>query len=63
MFTISDVCYVYFLLRYEVNFQTGIDCGGAYVKLLSQTPDLNLVRIVLKVKTNAQKATVIWTVA
>lgn len=34
-----------FLHRYEVNFQTGIDCGGAYVKLLSQTPDLDLVSL------------------
>lgn len=32
------------IVQYEVNFQQGIDCGGAYVKLLSQTPDLNLVR-------------------
>ncbi|XP_076147899.1 calnexin [Alosa pseudoharengus] len=30
------------IVQYEVNFQNGIDCGGAYVKLLSQTPDLNL---------------------
>uniref|UniRef100_A0A8C6T3W0 Calmegin n=1 Tax=Neogobius melanostomus TaxID=47308 RepID=A0A8C6T3W0_9GOBI len=27
---------------YEVNFQDGIDCGGAYIKLLSHTDDLNL---------------------
>lgn len=32
------------VFRYEVNFQNGIDCGGAYVKLLSQSADLNLVR-------------------
>lgn len=31
--------------RYEVNFQDGIDCGGAYIKLLSDTGDLNLVGI------------------
>lgn len=31
--------------RYEVNFQEGIDCGGAYIKLLSDTGDLNLVGI------------------
>ncbi|XP_062333178.1 calnexin [Osmerus eperlanus] len=36
------------ILQYEVNFQTGIDCGGAYVKLLSQTPDLNLDEFVDK---------------
>jgi hypothetical protein len=30
-------------IRYEVNFQNGIECGGAYVKLLSKTPELNLV--------------------
>lgn len=29
--------------RYEVNFQEGIDCGGAYIKLLTDTEDLNLV--------------------
>lgn len=33
-----------FEIRYEVNFQNGIECGGAYVKLLSKTPELNLVR-------------------
>lgn len=26
-----------------MNFQDGIDCGGAYVKLLSKNDDLNLV--------------------
>ncbi|XP_066572792.1 calnexin isoform X2 [Amia ocellicauda] len=36
------------IVQYEVNFQTGIDCGGAYVKLLSQTPDLNLDEFVDK---------------
>ncbi|XP_069052253.1 calnexin isoform X2 [Lepisosteus oculatus] len=36
------------IVQYEVNFQTGIDCGGAYVKLLSQTPDLNLDQFVDK---------------
>ncbi|CAI5784339.1 calmegin isoform X2 [Podarcis lilfordi] len=30
------------IIQYEVNFQDGIDCGGAYVKLLSKTDDLNL---------------------
>lgn len=29
--------------RYEVNFQDGIDCGGAYIKLLSDTGRLSLV--------------------
>ncbi len=28
-----------------MNFQDGIDCGGAYIKLLSHTDDLNLVSI------------------
>ena len=32
-----------FIMQYEVNFQNGIECGGAYVKLLSQTDDLDLV--------------------
>ncbi|XP_067312850.1 calnexin isoform X1 [Pseudorasbora parva] len=36
------------IVQYEVNFQTGIDCGGAYVKLLSQTPDLDLAEFVDK---------------
>lgn len=31
------------LCRYEVNFQDGIDCGGAYIKLLSDSKDLDLV--------------------
>uniref|UniRef100_A0A3P9HPN4 Calnexin n=1 Tax=Oryzias latipes TaxID=8090 RepID=A0A3P9HPN4_ORYLA len=30
------------IVQYEVNFQSGIDCGGAYVKLLTETPELNL---------------------
>ncbi|GAA6228581.1 calnexin-like [Lates japonicus] len=30
------------VIQYEVNFQDGIDCGGAYIKLLSDTGDLNL---------------------
>ncbi|XP_008047458.1 calnexin isoform X1 [Carlito syrichta] len=32
------------IVQYEVNFQNGIECGGAYVKLLSKTPELNLDR-------------------
>uniref|UniRef100_A0A8C1KA63 Calnexin n=1 Tax=Cyprinus carpio TaxID=7962 RepID=A0A8C1KA63_CYPCA len=36
------------IVQYEVNFQTGIDCGGAYVKLLAQTPDLDLEEFVDK---------------
>lgn len=31
-----------FVLQYEVQFQNGQDCGGAYIKLLSQTSDLDL---------------------
>ncbi|XP_064190611.1 calmegin [Anguilla rostrata] len=30
------------VLQYEVNFQDGIDCGGAYIKLLSASEDLDL---------------------
>ncbi|XP_061535554.1 calmegin isoform X2 [Phycodurus eques] len=30
------------VVQYEVNFQDGIDCGGAYIKLLSDTVDVNL---------------------
>ncbi|XP_066114752.1 LOW QUALITY PROTEIN: calnexin-like [Saccopteryx bilineata] len=30
------------IVQYEVNFQNGIECGGAYVKLLSKSPELNL---------------------
>ncbi|TRY87596.1 hypothetical protein DNTS_005986 [Danionella cerebrum] len=30
------------IVQYEVNFQDGIDCGGAYIKLLSDSKDLNL---------------------
>merc|ERR1712048_479673 len=31
-----------FVLQYEVNFQDGIECGGAYVKLLSDEEGLDL---------------------
>ncbi|XP_070998189.1 calnexin-like isoform X2 [Oncorhynchus clarkii lewisi] len=30
------------VVQYEVNFQDGIDCGGAYIKLLSDEDDLDL---------------------
>uniref|UniRef100_A0A8C5LZ95 Calmegin n=1 Tax=Leptobrachium leishanense TaxID=445787 RepID=A0A8C5LZ95_9ANUR len=30
------------IIQYEVNFQDGIDCGGAYIKLLSDSRSLNL---------------------
>ncbi|XP_056585667.1 calmegin isoform X2 [Triplophysa dalaica] len=30
------------IVQYEVNFQDGIDCGGAYIKLLSDSKDLEL---------------------
>ncbi|XP_048778294.1 calnexin-like isoform X2 [Ostrea edulis] len=30
------------IVQYEVRYQNGIDCGGAYVKLLSEDPKLNL---------------------
>lgn len=36
------------IVQYEVNFQLGIDCGGAYIKLLTQTPDLDLAQFVDK---------------
>lgn len=47
----SDIFFnfLFFIFRYEVNFQNGIDCGGAYVKLLSKTPDLDLVSSVIPV--------------
>ncbi len=38
MFYFSSLC------RYDVKFQNGQECGGAYIKLLSRSPDLNLVR-------------------
>ncbi|GFX54010.1 hypothetical protein TNCV_1155411 [Trichonephila clavipes] len=31
-----------FVLQYEVRFQNGQECGGAYLKLLSQVPDMDL---------------------
>lgn len=31
-----------FIVSYEVKFQNGLDCGGAYVKLLSKTDKLEL---------------------
>lgn len=30
------------VVSYEVNFQTGIDCGGAYIKLFAEDKDLDL---------------------
>ncbi|MEQ2295888.1 hypothetical protein AMECASPLE_019234 [Ameca splendens] len=33
------------VVQYEVNFQDGIDCGGAYIKLLSDSGSLSLVGI------------------
>ncbi|KAM8939084.1 calmegin isoform 2-T2 [Pelodytes ibericus] len=30
------------IIQYEVNFQDGIDCGGAYIKLLSDSHNLKL---------------------
>nr|XP_015207123.1 PREDICTED: calnexin-like [Lepisosteus oculatus]XP_015207124.1 PREDICTED: calnexin-like [Lepisosteus oculatus] len=32
------------IVQYEVQFQQGMDCGGAYIKLLSQSEQLNLTR-------------------
>nr|XP_042909470.1 calnexin [Parasteatoda tepidariorum]XP_042909471.1 calnexin [Parasteatoda tepidariorum] len=31
-----------FILQYEVRFQNGQECGGAYLKLLSQDPNMDL---------------------
>ena len=31
--------------RYEVKYQNGMDCGGSYMKLLSDVPGLDPVRI------------------
>lgn len=28
-------------MQYEVRFQNGIECGGAYIKLLTDTPDFS----------------------
>ncbi|KAK2165398.1 hypothetical protein NP493_1367g01027 [Ridgeia piscesae] len=30
------------VVQYEVKFQNGLDCGGGYIKLLTQSSDLNL---------------------
>jgi len=35
------------MCRYEVRFQNGQECGGAYIKLLSHQDNLDLVRIFL----------------
>ena len=32
------------VIQYEVRFQEGIECGGAYIKLLTDSKDLDLVR-------------------
>jgi hypothetical protein len=31
------------LLRYEVKFQSPLECGGAYIKLLAEDAKFNLV--------------------
>ena len=31
-----------FIVQYEIMFQTGQDCGGGYIKLLSQSNSLDL---------------------
>ena len=36
---------VLFIIRYEVKYQNGMECGGSYVKLLSATNDLKLVSL------------------
>ena len=33
-----------FVVQYEVNFQNGMTCGGAYMKLLTQSDDLDLAK-------------------
>lgn len=43
IFYLSAVWFFFPSFRYEVNFQDGIDCGGAYIKLLADTDGLNLV--------------------
>ena len=35
----------YIFLRYEVKFQQAMECGGAYVKLLSKHDALQLVSV------------------
>lgn len=35
----------YLVIQYEVNFQEGLSCGGAYVKLLSQSDKLKLENV------------------
>ena len=37
------VCVCVYPFRYEVNFQKGMGCGGAYMKLLSDNDSLKLV--------------------
>ena len=50
MLTYADISYHLTLVihcklhcRYEVNFQNGQDCGGAYIKLLSHDSKFNMV--------------------
>merc|ERR1712038_377758 len=42
VFDFADERNQQFVVQYEVNFQDGIECGGAYVKLFADNPDLNL---------------------
>lgn len=39
MFVLQNIFWLY---RYEVRFQNGQECGGAYLKLLSQVPNMDL---------------------
>ena len=36
-----------FIAQYVVKFENGMECGGAYMKLLSQDPHLKLVRTLI----------------
>ena len=51
-----------FIVQYEIMFQTGQDCGGGYIKLLSQSNSLDLNKFNDKVgKTVQQKLSVLTT--
>ena len=45
MITVPNTNYKFFLHRYEVKFQVPMECGGAYLKLISKSDNLELVSL------------------
>ena len=48
MFFLTNAIVIFYEFRYEVKFQNALECGGAYIKLLTHNNDLNLDNFVDK---------------